>query len=282
MAGKTVVNPRDRDIDFPARSRAMNPWISLACLWALAALMMTLGWLWQRRHSNAGIVDVLWAGGVGGGSVFFALYGDGAAWARIILAVLGGAWGIRLAAHLWTRVSGEPEDGRYQNLRVHWNGNQLYFFLFFQFQALLIALFSLPFLAVARNPARFGPWMLAAIAIWLISVIGESIADRQLARFRADPAHHGRTCRDGLWRCSRHPNYFFEWIHWFAYVCLALGSPIAWLAWSGPLVMYVFLRWISGIPYTETQALRSRGDDYRAYQRSTSMLIPWFPKRSEP
>jgi steroid 5-alpha reductase family enzyme len=260
----------------------MNPWISLACLWALAALMMTLGWLWQRRHSNAGIVDVLWAGGVGGGSVFFALYGDGAVWPRIILALLGGAWGIRLAAHLWTRVSGEPEDGRYQNLRAHWNGNQLYFFLFFQFQALLIALFSLPFLAVARNPARFGPWMLAAIAIWLISVIGESIADRQLARFRADPAHHGRACRDGLWRYSRHPNYFFEWIHWFAYVCLALGSPIAWLGWSGPLVMYVFLRWISGIPYTETQALRSRGDDYRAYQRSTSMLIPWFPKRSEP
>ena len=71
-------------------------------------------------------------------------------------------------------------------------------------------------------------------------------------------------------------------MHWFAYVCIAIGSPIAWLAWAGPLVMYVFLRWISGIPYTETQALRSRGDDYRAYQRSTPMLIPWFPKRSEP
>ena len=260
----------------------MNPWISLACLWALAALTMTLGWLWQRRHSNAGIVDVLWAGGVGGGSIFFALCGDGAVWPRVLLGLLGGLWATRLAAHLWTRVSGEPEDGRYQNLRTHWNGNQLNFFLFFQFQALLIVLFSLPFLAVARSPSGFGPWMLAAIVIWLISVIGESIADRQLARFRTDPSHHGRTCRDGLWRYSRHPNYFFEWIHWFAYVCLAPGSPIAWLAWSGPVVMYVFLRWISGIPYTETQALRSRGDDYRAYQRSTSMLIPWFPKRSDP
>jgi len=260
----------------------MNPWIQLACLSALAALMMSLGWLWQRPRTNAGIVDVLWASGVGGGAVFLALLGDGAAWPRVILAVLGGLWGARLAVHLWTRVRGEPEDGRYQNLRAHWNGDQLKFFLFFQFQAFLIVLFALPFLAVARNPHGFGSWTLAAMAIWVVSVIGESIADAQLARFRTDPANHGRACRDGLWRYSRHPNYFFEWIHWFAYVCLALGSPIAWLAWSGPVVMYVFLRWISGIPYTETQALRSRGDDYRAYQRSTSMLFPWFPKRIEP
>ena len=260
----------------------MNPWIQLAVLWLLAALVMSLGWLWQRPRSNAGIVDVLWAGGVGGSAVLFALLGDGDFWPRVILAVLGGLWGVRLTAHLWTRVRGEPEDGRYQNLRAHWHGSQLKFFLFFQFQALLIVLFSLPFLAVAGNPRALGPWMLIGIAIWLFSVIGESVADQQLARFRADPAHHGHTCRDGLWRFSRHPNYFFEWVHWFAYVCIAIGSPIAWLAWAGPLVMYVFLRWISGIPYTETQALRSRGDDYRAYQRSTSMLIPWFPKRIKP
>ena len=258
----------------------MNLWIQLVVLWLLAALMMSLGWLWQRPRSNAGIVDVLWAGGVGGGAVLFALLGDGGLWPRVILAVLGSLWGIRLAMHLWQRVRGEPEDGRYQHLRAHWHGSQFRFFLIFQFQALLIVLFSLPFLAVARNPRTFGPWMLIGIAIWLVSVIGESVADRQLARFRVDPANHGRTCRDGLWRYSRHPNYFFEWVHWFAYVCIAIGSPIAWLAWAGPLVMYVFLRWISGIPYTETQALRSRGDDYRAYQRSTSMLIPWFPKRS--
>ena len=116
------------------------------------------------------------------------------------------------------------------------------------------------------------------LATWLASVGGEALADRQLARFRADPRHRGKTCRAGLWRYSRHPNYFFEWLHWFAYVLLAVGSPIAWLAWSGPVVMYVFLRWISGIPWTEQQALRSRGEDYARYQRSTPMLIPWFPK----
>ncbi|MHB1059625.1 MAG: DUF1295 domain-containing protein [Rhodanobacter sp.] len=259
----------------------MNPWIQLLALWLVAAATMSLGWQWQRRRSNAGIVDALWAGGVGGSAVLFAVLGDGDLWPRATVAVLGGLWGTRLAIHLWTRVRGEPEDGRYHNLRAHWHGSQLRFFLFFQFQALLVVLFSLPFLAVASNPRGFSPWMPIGIAIWLASVIGESVADAQLARFRADPANHGHTCRDGLWRYSRHPNYFFEWVHWFAYVCIAIGSPIAWLAWAGPLVMYVFLRWISGIPYTEAQALRSRGDDYRAYQRSTSMLIPWFPKRTE-
>jgi steroid 5-alpha reductase family enzyme len=257
----------------------MNPWLQLACLWILAAVMMTFGWLWQRPRSNAGIVDVLWSCGVGGSAVLFALMGDGAALPRIITGVLGGLWGARLAIHLWKRVSGEPEDGRYHNLREHWKGNQLYFFLFFQFQAFLIVLFSLPFLAVADNPLALVPWSVAAVIVWLVSVIGESTADQQLARFRANPTNRGKTCRDGLWRYSRHPNYFFEWIHWFAYVCLAVGSPRVWLAWSGPVVMYIFLRWVSGIPYTETHALRSRGEDYREYQRTTPMLFPWFPKR---
>ncbi len=259
----------------------MTSWWLLLIVWLLAAAMMTLGWQWQRTRNNAGIVDVLWAGGVGGSAVLLALLGAGAPWTRLVLAMLGGAWGIRLAFHLWKRVRGEPEDGRYRNLRSHWAGGQLKFFAFFQFQALLIVLFALPFLVVSRNPQVAGWWISAAVAIWLLSVVGESIADAQLARFRNDPSNHGHTCRDGLWRYSRHPNYFFEWLHWFAYVCLAIGAPIGWLAWSGPVVMYVFLRWVSGIPFTEAQALRSRGEDYRDYQRTTPMLIPWFPKRSE-
>ena len=106
-------------------------------------------------------------------------------------------------------------------------------------------------------------------------------ADRQLARFKADPANAGLTCRVGLWRWSRHPNYFFEWLHWWSYCAFAVGS--GWWWWTtlvGPVVMLTLLFKVTGIPATEAQAIRTRGDDYRAYQRTTSPFIPWFPKES--
>lgn len=259
----------------------MNAWAILLVVWLLAAAMMVFGWRWQRTHANAGIVDVLWSAGLGGAAVLFALLGDGATAPRLVLAVLGGAWGARLASHLWSRVRREGEDGRYRALRERWHGDQRKLFAMFQLQALLIALFALPFLAAARNPRVVPSALTAGVVVWLIAVVGEWIADRQLVRFRADAANRGKTCRSGLWRCSRHPNYFFEWLHWFAYVLLAVGSPLWWLAWSGPLVMYVFLRYLSGIPFTESHALESRGDDYRAYQRTTPMLFPWFPKPTD-
>lgn len=260
----------------------MTVWSWLFFIWPPAFVVMAGGWFWQRRHANMGIVDVLWAAGLGASAVLLAVLGDGAAASRLALALCGGLWGLRLALHLWFRVRGEAEDGRYRQLRQRWRGHQGRIFGLFQLQALLIPLFALPFIAVAHNPDASTGGLLAAAAIWLGSVMGEAIADRQLAGFRADPKHRGKTCREGLWRYSRHPNYFFEWLQWFTYVALAMGSPIGWLAWAGPVVMFVFLRWISGIPYTEAQALRSRGDDYREYRRSTPMFFPWFPRPSAP
>ncbi len=257
----------------------MSPWVAVAMLWVGAALAMSAGWAWQRKHENAGIVDVIWTAGIGAAALWYAAVLDGALLPRALLGLLGALWSLRLAAHLAPRVLKGPEDGRYRQLRLHWQGNQAKMFGMFQFQALLIVLFSLPFLAVARNPtAELTPWMIAGMVVWIGSVCGEALADRELARFRADPKNQGRTCRAGLWRYSRHPNYFFEWLHWFAYVGLAVGSPLFWLSFSGPAVMYAFLRWISGIPFTEAQALRTRGEDYRRYQAETSQLFPWFPK----
>jgi steroid 5-alpha reductase family enzyme len=257
----------------------VTTWAAIAILWVGASLAMSAGWAWQRTHENAGIVDVIWTAGIGAAALWYAAVLDGAVVPRALLGLFAALWSLRLAAHLAPRVFKGPEDGRYRQLRLRWQGNQAKMFGMFQFQALLIVLFSLPFLAVARNPtAVLTPWMMAGMAVWIGSVCGEALADRELARFRADPKNRGRTCRAGLWRYSRHPNYFFEWLHWFSYVGLAVGSPLFWLSFSGPLVMYAFLRWISGIPFTEAQALRTRGEDYRRYQAETSQLIPWFPK----
>ena len=109
--------------------------------------------------------------------------------------------------------------------------------------------------------------------------MGETAADRQLEKFREDPSQRGRTCRAGLWRYSRHPNYFFEWLMWMAYALFAIGSPPwGWLTLGCPAVMLYLLFKVTGIPATEAQALRSRGDDYRQYQQTTNIFVPWFPK----
>lgn len=260
----------------------MGMWTQLLYVWAFAATAQGLAWACQQRTRNAGLVDVVWAFGVAAAAVFIAASGGGAPLPRVLLAVLGATWGLRLGTHLWQRIRTEPEDGRYAQLRLRIGNAGLLWFAFFQFQALLIVLFAIPFLAVAANPQhRFGWTFFAAVGVWLVSVAGETLADRQLGEFRSKPEHAGKTCRSGLWRYSRHPNYFFEWLHWFTYVFLAWGAPLWLIACAGPVVMYVFLRWLSGIPWTEAQSLRTRGADYARYRQTTPMLFPWFPKDNQ-
>jgi steroid 5-alpha reductase family enzyme len=257
-------------------------WLVLAG-WALAIVMMTVLWLVQRATGDAGVVDVGWAAGLGVLAAFYAVFADGAVEQRVFVAVLAGVWSARLALYVYVnRIRGKGEDGRYRTLRARWGDRaQARFFVFFQAQGLLDVLMSLPFLVIASD-ARDGlsVWSVAAAALWVVAISGEALADRQLAAFRADLSNRGTVCREGLWRYSRHPNYFFEWLHWWVYVIAAVGAPWWPVTLISPALISFFLFRVTGIPATERQALESRGAAYAEYQRTTSVFVPWFPKKT--
>lgn len=255
----------------------------ITALIVMAVLMLIL-WLVHLPLKNAGIVDVGWTLGVGLCALIFAVMGDGNITRRIVIVVMTAVWGARLGSYLLFRVLGHAEDARYTQLRREWTGNTTLKFLgFFEFQALLAVIFALPALFSSLNSAPRFSWLeYLSVVLWIIAVAGEGVADWQLKRFKNDPANQGRLCRAGLWNYSRHPNYFFEFLVWVAFAVFALASPWGWIALICPALMLFFLFKVTGIPATEAQALRSKGDTYRQYQRTTSAFIPWFKRKVNP
>jgi steroid 5-alpha reductase family enzyme len=249
---------------------------------AIVAGLMFVLWLVHLPMKNASIVDVGWAGSLGILAIVYALRAPGDATRAWVIASMAAIWALRLAAHLLFRIVGEPEEGRYVELRRQWKTKLgVKFLVFFEFQALLAVALSVPFLIPTLN-ASSGLTVieLVAVGVWLVAIAGESIADRQLSRFKASPANRGRTCRAGLWNYSRHPNYFFEWLIWVSFALFALSSPWGWIGLISPALILYFLFKVTGIPATEAQALRSRGEEYRQYQETTSAFFPWFPRRT--
>jgi steroid 5-alpha reductase family enzyme len=248
--------------------------------WLAASAMMVLMFVYQRRTGDAGIVDVAWAAGVGGLGTIYAWLSAGEAGRRWLVAAVVLIWAARLAFYIWRRVVTMPEDGRYQAMKENWGPEaSRRLFRFYQWQAVFVVLFALPILIAANNDSPLSWLDYCGVAIGAIGILGESLADFQLHRFRSNPQNKGRVCQDGLWRYSRHPNYFFEWLHWWAYVFLAISYPWGWLTLFGPLVMWLLITRVTGIPPTEAQAIKSRGDAYRHYQRTTNAFFPG-PRRS--
>ena len=247
---------------------------------------MTVLWLIQVRTRDATLVDIGWAYEIGIVSVFYAVVADGAACHRILVGVLAGLWSLRLGTYLVVdrMLEHSEEDGRYRELRRRWTARGLdvdrRFFVFFQAQALLVVWFSVPMLLASYNPSNgIEPLEIVGTVLWTVGIACNVLSDRQLGRWRANAANAGKTCRAGLWRYSRHPNYFFEWVLWCGFAFIASTAPWGWLGWMTPALLLLLLFTVTGIPPTEEQALRSRGDDYRRYQRETSIFVPWFPKK---
>lgn len=264
------------------------PWeiLSLLNFWIwLPGLMSLFGVLWlvHLQFENASLADVGFCGGFVILVIACGLSSDGDLTRRMVVMGLGSVYAFRLGGHVWAhRVWRHAEDARYQKFRQllgSWEKTGM--FLYFQLQVPACVFFAGMLCWIMSHPyAGFRWWDGVGLAIAIVAISGETLADRQLAVFRSKPMNKGKTLRTGLWRYSRHPNYFFETLHWCAYVPMAIGLPFSWMAVLWPGLMMASLLWVSGVPWVEAQALANRGEDYRHYQRTTSALIPWFPGKT--
>ncbi len=257
----------------------------LLLAWLLSGGLQLVLWLISLRTRNAAIVDIGWTAAFAGAMALFAALAHTPPALFAPMAITVALWSLRLCTHLIARGAATgPEEGRYRDLRQRWSPHaNRSFFIFFQAQAALTAFLCLslviPFV-YAPYPS-LAPLRWIGTAVSLLGIAGETLADLQLERFRRANAGTGRVCDVGLWRNSRHPNYFFEWLFWVGHALHCLTFPCGWLALSGQALIFGSIWKVTGIPATEAQALRSRGEAYRRYQATTSAFFPW-PRRPEP
>ncbi len=255
-----------------------NGWILVLGL----SLWFFLLWVLQLQRKNASLADVGFCVGLWILVLVCALNGQGDSDRRFLVGLLASLYAFRLGGHLFfDRVWQKNEDPRYQYLRK-WlgKGEEIGAFLYFQLQGPACLFFAGLFCWVMSHPETgLGLWDLFSVLLICVALVGEAFADRQLARFRANPLNKGKILETGLWRYSRHPNYFFESLHWWAYLPMAVGLPWFGLVIIWPIVMTGSLLWITGIPWAEAQALKNRGESYRRYQHRTNRCFPWFPRK---
>jgi steroid 5-alpha reductase family enzyme len=250
---------------------------------AVVLALTTALWGVSVAVRDTSIVDIFWGTGfVGIAWVTFA-FADGPAHRRLLLAVLTTVWGLRLTLHLARRNLGHGEDPRYQAMRQRhgkrWPRRSLW--AVFWVQGLLMWIVALP---VQAGQAYTTPadliWLDAlGTAVWLIGFLFETIGDRQLTRFKADPANAGRVMDRGLWRYTRHPNYFGDFSVWWGLFFIALATVSAWWTVIGPIVMSVLLIRVSGAALLE-RSMGTTRPGYEDYIRRTSGFLPRPPKRS--
>jgi steroid 5-alpha reductase family enzyme len=249
----------------------------------VCCLIMVFVWFWAKAIKNAGVVDIFWSFNFAFVAIIVCLMATGYWERKLLICTMILIWSMRLGIYLLIRVGShlQVEEGRYKKLREEWVPNpDRRFFWFFQMQAISNIYLSIPFFLIAFNTKpQLSKLEYIGVAIWAVSILGEGIADGQLKKFKSDPANKGKVCDAGLWNYSRHPNYFFESMIWVGYFCVALNADYGWLGILSPITILLLLFRVTGIPMTEEQAIRSKGDLYKEYQRTTSVFVPWVKKK---
>jgi steroid 5-alpha reductase family enzyme len=250
----------------------------LAVTIVMTAVMLA-AWATQRAAANGGWTDVFWTYGTGLSCAAAALLaGQGAGWRRILVAAMVAVWALRLGTYVARRVAASTEDVRYAYMRSSFgSGFQGKMFGLLIIQGPVTGLLSIAIIYAARQPAPgFRAADLAGLLIMLLAIGGETLADRQMRQFKAGRHGPEAVCDQGLWAFSRHPNYLFEWLGWFAYPVIGLTASNPWslLSLSAPVLMYAVLRFATGVPPLEAAMLRRKGAAYRLYQENTGAILP--------
>ncbi len=243
--------------------------------------LMTLLWLVSLALKDASIVDIFWgAGFVIVAWAAFLLAPGGWAARKVLLNILVTIWGLRLSLHILTRNWGKGEDFRYKKWREEAGGKWWWqsFFQVFALQGVLMWVISAPLTAAHLGAAANLTWLdFIAVPVWAIGFFFEAAGDWQLARFKANPANKGKVLNTGVWRYTRHPNYFGDATQWWAYYLVALAAGAWWTIFS-PIIMTTLLLRVSGVTLLE-KTLKEERPGYQEYVETTSEFIPWFPRK---
>ncbi len=256
----------------------MFDWV--AWLWALAALFVfaVAAWLISLIKRDVSIVDSLWSlMFLLAAVVYVVLCSDIGTRLSLVLVLLL-IWSLRLSVYITWRNWGKPEDSRYQAIRhnnePHFEYKSLY--VVFGLQAVLAWLIATPLAAAISGSSILGPWDFAGVGLWLVGMIFQAVGDWQLARFKSDTSNRGNVMDRGLWRYTRHPNYFGETCVWWGFYLIAVGAGAWWTIFAPILITFLLLR-VSGVTLLEKD-IQERRPAYRQYRERTNAFIPGLPK----
>ncbi|RPH83939.1 MAG: DUF1295 domain-containing protein [Desulfobacteraceae bacterium] len=247
----------------------------------LAVHLYMTGWfllaLWRRRNDLA---DIAWGGGFIVAALTAVLLQTGLTPRARLVVLLVILWGLRLAVHIGLRNLGKGEDERYRKWREEWGRHWLLrsYLQVFLLQGFLLYLISLPVIwTILAKPSPWTGLDALGLAVWIVGFIFEAAGDFQLARFKKDPGNRGKIIQQGLWRYSRHPNYFGEVTLWWGIYLLALSTPGGWMTIIGPLTITFLILKVSGIPLLEKKYVNNAA--FQEYARRTSAFFPLPPRK---
>jgi len=263
-------------------------WILSLVVLGVMTVVMLAAWAFGLARGNGGWTDVFWTFGTGvvlAAAALFPLEAfPGPQPRQWVVAGLVALWSLRLGGYIAPRVARHPEDPRYAKFRADWGAAYRQRMLFVVLpQAPATALLGLSVIVAARTPGHdLALRDVLGVAVLMLAIAGEGLADAQMKAFKAAPANKGKVADTGLWGWSRHPNYFFEWLGWLAYPVIGFdpARPFTWLSFTAAVVMFLLLTRVSGVPPLEAAQLRSKGDAYRRYQARVSAFFPLPPKSS--